>query len=356
MKNKLKHFRTLALCAMTTFLFAVNLAHAEVCFPEGCYTDNINHASTYAERYNQFIDEATKYLGDTSNLTGDFTFFYSNSAGHNGNVTDTFLNGVLIKRTCFNGEITSFTPSTCPNGAINKPECSICPAGSNMVNNKCVCANGATGAQCNICPAGQVMQNNLCVCANGATNPTACSICPAGSNMLNGTCTCGNSADVFAQCNSCKSGQVFNNNGQCVDGCSTTNVCGQTIQGFMNNGTCELATGPGVNPNNSCIIDFNVTTNTVNPNGSVEFSWSLANLPKGVSSKCGFVDLTTPTPRPIPGLQNLDPNIDRIRINNVQSTTRFCLVCQYFNLLQNNTLLGEAVKHQWVRVIKVNEN
>jgi hypothetical protein len=174
--------------------------------------------------------------------------------------------------------------------------------------------------------------------------------------MVDGQCSCNNEADVFQQCNACKNGQVFNNNGKCVDGCSTTNACGQNIQGFMNNGVCELATGPGVNPNNSCILNFDVTTNTVNPNGSVEFSWTLANLPSNIRSVCGFVDLTTPTPRPIPGLQNLSPETDRVRINNVQATTRFCLVCQFYNLLNNNALLGEGVKHQWVRVIKVNEN
>jgi hypothetical protein len=174
--------------------------------------------------------------------------------------------------------------------------------------------------------------------------------------MVSGTCTCSNGADVFQQCNACKTGQVFDKNGQCKDACKTTNVCGQTVDGVMENGKCELNIAPGTNANDSCITTFNVTTNTVNPNGSVEFSWSMANLPSGVSSKCGFVDLTTPTPRPIPGLQNLDPATDRARINNVQATTRFCLVCQYYNLLNNNALLGEAVKHQWVRVIKVNEN
>jgi hypothetical protein len=124
----------------------------------------------------------------------------------------------------------------------------------------------------------------------------------------------------------------------------------------LNNGKCEIATINGANPNDSCILNFDVTTNTVNPNGSVEFSWSFPPLPSGLSRKCSFVDYTTPTPRPVPGLQNLDPNLDRVRINNVQATTRFCLVCQFYNLLNNNSLLGESVKHQWIRVIKVGEN
>ena len=243
----------------------------------------------------------------------------------------------------------------CSNGAVNPPACNQCGNGSTWNGTGCTCNNLASNApECNICPSGLVMQNNQCVCANGALNPMACNQCPIGSNMTNGVCTCNNNADVFAQCNACKSSQAFDKSGTCRDSCNTTNVCGQTITGFMNNGTCSLE---GVqNPNESCILDFNVTTNTVNPNGSVEFSWSLANLPSNIKSKCGFVDLTTSTPRPIPGLQNLDPNTDRVRINNVQSTTRFCLVCQYYNLLQNNALLGEAVKHQWVRVIKVGEN
>ena len=301
---------------LSNFVFAKSNCFGQYgCFPVPLYSSN--RAPYHLKYHNDAVKLLVSKLekGELKTENGFFTgMIITPETGYKY-----FFNKNIITHFICGNQHSFFYEETCSNGATDPPYCSI-------------------------------------ICENGATNHPTCTTCPAGSNMVNGQCTCSNSADVFAQCNSCKSGQVFNNNGQCVDGCSTTNVCGQTIQGFMNNGTCELATGPGVNPNNSCIIDFNVTTNTVNPNGSVEFSWSLANLPKGVSSKCGFVDLTTPTPRPIPGLQNLDPNIDRIRINNVQSTTRFCLVCQYFNLLQNNTLLGEAVKHQWVRVIKVNEN
>jgi hypothetical protein len=134
--------------------------------------------------------------------------------------------------------------------------------------------------------------------------------------------------------------------------CSVENVCGQTFNGNMCNGVCTAPVGS--NLNDSCITSFNITSDNVNPNGSVEFSWSIENKP-GVGSRCGFFDLTTPTARPIPGLQNLDPNTDRVRISNIQVTTRFCLVCQFYNLTTNATL-GDAAAHQWIRVIRIGEN
>lgn len=342
-------FKKIFLATFFSLFFAINFTNAEwqssnvFCYPTACI-------------------DLSREQGGSRNLVNTMPTleeFFKNLREHysHGGVSDSKdSQGRIIGIACGNGAGITVTYKGCANGATNEPTCNVCPAGANMVNGQCVCSNGATGSQCNICPAGQVMTNNLCVCANGATNPTACNICPAGSNMINGQCSCNNGADVFMQCNSCKNGQVMDNNGQCKDGCSTTNACGQTIQGFMNNGQCQLSTVAGADPNASCILNFNVTTNTVNPNGSVEFSWALAPLPNGVSSRCGFVDLTTPTPRPIPGLQDLNPQTDRIRINNVQATTRFCLVCQFYNLLQNNTLLGEAAKHQWVRVIRVGEN
>jgi hypothetical protein len=326
-------------------LMTYQVTNAEFCYPDGCVE--------YSNPWGSY---------PTSNYTSAVTLInelkagldkYHGAGGYGISKDDT---GQIVGLSCGNGVNLTYKSSLCKNLAVNAPTCNQCAAGATMTNNKCLCANGATGSSCNICPAGQVMQNNLCVCSNGATNPTACSICPSGSNMVSGQCTCNNNADVFQQCNSCKTGQAFDNNSQCKDGCSTTNACGQTITGFMNNGKCELSTINGADPNASCIVDFNVTTNTVNPNGSVEFSWSLANLPSNVKSRCGFVDLTTPTPRPIPGLQNLDPGTDRIRINNVQATTRFCLVCQFYNLLNSNSLLGEAARHSWVRVIRVGEN
>ena len=326
------------------------------CFPEGCmdidstkYTGG-GKVGNWQQAYDAYyaIAAAAKPGIDLKTFTGSIS-----DGSEHGN-TMTFVSGIMTNLTCNNGLMINFRPG-CQNGATNPPACNICPTGAAMLNNQCACANGATGSQCNICPAGQTMINNLCMCANGATNPTACNICPAGSNMISGMCTCTNNADVFTQCNSCRSGQVFDNAGICRDACDAINVCGQTKQGFMFNGQCVLSTTNGEDPNASCIVNFNVTTNRVNPNGSVEFSWSLANLPANIRSVCGFVDLTTPTPRPIPGLQNLSPETDRTRINNVQATTRFCLVCKFTNLL-TNTYLGEAAKHQWVRVIKVGEN
>jgi hypothetical protein len=394
-KNKI-----LLLIAIITISTSLTYAE-EKCYQDiGCFQLPKSRSDGYSI-YNGHFDEIISHVRNAVNsgqITIDpnkkFTGSFRTPGSHYGVMQ--FINGVVISYFCNNGWGVYYYLTACSNGANNSPDCNICdagadfvnnacqcksnglsaatnvcgcangaenfpqcnqcPSGSNMVNNQCVCTNGATGAQCNICPSGQVMQNNLCVCANGATNPPSCNTCPAGSNMVSGSCVCNNDADVFKQCNACKDGQVFNNSGKCVDGCSTTNACGQTITGFMNNGRCELSTGNGVDPNASCIVNFNVTSNTVNPNGSVEFSWTMAPLPSNIRSKCGFIDLTTPTPRPIPGLQNLDPSIDKVRINNVQATTRFCLVCQFYNLLNNNSLLGEAVKHQWVRVIRVGEN
>jgi glycosyltransferase involved in cell wall biosynthesis len=92
----------------------------------------------------------------------------------------------------------------------------------------------------------------------------------------------------------------------------------------------------------------------VDANGFVDFAWKVITRPNQ-GARCDFVDLTTPTPRPIPGLQNLDPTVDKARITNIQSTTRFCLICQFYNLTTNESL-GEAVAHQWIRIIQVGEN
>jgi len=197
------------------------------------------------------------------------------------------------------------------------------------------------------------MVNNRCevTCTNGATNPPACNTCPTGASMSNGACACLGGQTIASQCTACPSGQIMDQ-GSCREGCSVTNVCGQVINGTMSNGTCTA--GSGENINNRCITTFNVSADNINPNGFVDFSWKMADLPGGVGSRCGFVDLTTPTPRPIPGLQNLDPTRDSARISNVQTTTRFCLVCQFYSLLNSN-VLGDAVQHQWVRVIRIGE-
>jgi hypothetical protein len=192
-------------------------------------------------------------------------------------------------------------PAGCTNGATNPTACTTCPTGSTMVAGQCKCTNGANNAPaCNQCPAGLNMRNNICICANGATNPTACNQCPAGSSMVSGQCACSNGATPESNCLQCPAGKVMSA-GTCVTGCNLTNVCGQQSTGVLVNGVCSA--GDGTNINNSCITTFDTSSGSVNPNGSVEFSWKIADLQPNVKQTCGFVDLTTPTSRPIPGLQ-----------------------------------------------------
>lgn len=150
-----------------------------------------------------------------------------------------------------------------------------------------------------------------------------------------------------------------------VPSCTLTNVCGQTFAGGLcpvagsvpPRTTCNANNGTD-NINNSCIATFEVNSSNVNPNGAVDFSWSIVEK-AGVKPICGFVDLTTPTPRLIPGLQNLDTSVDRTRISNIQTTTRFCLVCKFYSVLAGGgtgELLGEGIAHQWIRVIRIGEN
>ena len=247
---------------------------------------------------------------------------------------------------------------TCNNGAGNPPSCSSCSAGSNMVNGQCICNNGASNApSCNTCAAGATLYNNLCVCANGATNMPSCNICPSGSTMQNGSCVCSNDAMPQSNCTQCPAGKAMSG-GKCLDACELTNVCGQKVEGVMVNGVCS--TTDNSDSNSSCITEFHFNVDSVNPNGSVEFSWSVVQpepTPETkIVSRCSFVDLTNPSyPRKIPGLQDLDPTVNSARISNIQNTTRFCLVCQFVNLI-SNTNLGNTAVHQWIRVIKVGEN
>jgi hypothetical protein len=132
--------------------------------------------------------------------------------------------------------------------------------------------------------------------------------------------------------------------------CSKANVCGQMFPGYQCPSGCSADNSY---TNNSCITQFEPSSTNVNPNGSVEFTWSLQNSTS--TAKCSFVDLTTPTPRPIPGLQDLNVLTDRSRITNIQASTRFCLVCGFYNSV-TGALLGEAVKHQWIRVQRIGEN
>ncbi len=311
-------------------------ARAEKCYPDGCVS-LWSHSETsewWVEHFKTFNELLTFFSGawGTGNATRD-------SAGN------------IIGMACGNGSNWQKI-NGCQNGATNYPACNQCPNNSQLTNNICVCSNGATPAsQCQSCPTGLSMYNNICGCANGATNPTACNICPAGANMVSGTCVCGNNASPQSNCSSCPSGLVMDAN-VCRPGCDMTNVCGQPVQGITVNNTCTPPTGSNIN--SSCIQNFNITASTINPNGSVEFSWTIPKI-AGVASRCGFVDLTTSTPRPIPGLQNLDATTDRTRISNIQNTTRFCLVCQFYKLL-DNAVLGEAAVHQWVRVLRIGEN
>ncbi len=213
----------------------------------------------------------------------------------------------------------------------------------------------------NCCYGAAIIANGTSQCGGACTGTTSSYF--VGSGGGGGNVTCQNHPTYGQPCtsapNACgtTSTGTYDTCGICsattpsVPSCSLTNACGQTVTGGMCNGVCTAA-GPG-NMNDSCISTFNVTTDRVNPNGSVEFSWDIVETP-GVGSRCGFVDLTTPTPRPIPGLQNLDPGTDRVRISNIQVTTRFCLVCQFYDLVSDATL-GDAAAHQWIRVIRIGE-
>ncbi len=335
-----------------TFIFIILSSTASaVCFPDGCVT--VSPKSPAGESgYKYFYYQAIEVLNRTS-LAGFSGTVNVREASHGHPTTLTIVNGIITGGVCANGDSYPFyvTPA-CSNGANNPPACNVCPAGSNMINGTCTCGNGASNpGACNMCPAGTSLVNNICSCTNGATNPTQCNMCPVGSNMVNNQCVCSNGATPQSSCLACPSGKIMHNN-ICEDSCSMTNVCGQNVQGVMINGKCS--TVDNSNANASCITTFNVSSDNVAPNGSVEFIWKIAQVP-GIGSRCGFVDLTTPTPRPIPGLQNLDSNTDRIRINNIQTTTRFCLVCQFYTLVDNATL-GDAVVHQWIRVIRIGES
>lgn len=349
MKKKIKF-----ILLVTLFLVNSNYLFAQTCDDMGCVTDNyddVEVAKGFTAYYNQIVSEATAWLGrNTSDLTGT----YVGDSGYDGLVTYVFSNGVLVSRSCQNGRVNTFTLNRCTNGAKNPPTCNSCSSGSTWNGSSCSCNNKATDAPgCTICPAGLSMYNNLCVCANGATNPNACDVCPSAAKMDGGQCICPNKATPQSNCTECKVGDIMDG-GVCKTACSMTNVCGEKKQGVIENGVCSPVSDMRGSFNNSCITTFTVSGTNVNPNGSVDFSWKILPLRTGVRSACGFVDLTTPTPRPIPGLQNLDPNRDKARISNIQSTTRFCLVCQFYNT-SNNSSLGDAVAHQWIRVVRVGE-
>lgn len=264
------------------------------------------------------------------------------NAGHDPNdytacSTTIVCNGVAVTKTGKNLCGGGCTPDdsncpACPNGATNPPACNTFPG----------CPNGAINPPtCTQCSPEQGMCGGICRVESQILPTQVCTSCPVGMSLIDGHCerTCSNGATNYPACDNLS--------------CPTRNICGQTIPGTLVNGTC---TPNAADPNASCIIDFKSTTQpTVNPNGSIEFTWKIPNTP-GYKSLCGFVDLTTPTPRPIPGLQNLDSSVDRIRISNIQSTTRFCLVCQFYKLTDPLVSLGNTAVHQWVRVIRIGEN
>jgi hypothetical protein len=78
--------------------------------------------------------------------------------------------------------------------------------------------------------------------------------------------------------------------------------------------------------------------------------------------RCGFYDLSKGSQAdlskavPIPGLQNLDPNSESIRINNIQRNTNFCLICQFYKINDGTNAGSPAAIHQWVRVVQIGEN
>lgn len=220
--------------------------------------------------------------------------------------------------------------------------------------------NSADSAACtltvNCCYGGSVSATGQSLCGGTCTGTTpSCANHPTfGQACSTGNDACG--IPITGTYDSC---------GICVStsparpSCSITNVCGQTFSGVQCPTGCTASNGTS-DPNSSCIQNFNVTSGSINPNGSVEFSWNLAPSTT-TRATCGFVDLTTPDARPIPGLQNLDTNTDRVRISNIQASTRFCLVCQFYSLVNRPGVtvgqrLGEAASHQWVRIIRIGDN
>jgi hypothetical protein len=370
MKNKLSKIFIIA-----TMLVTVSIANSAstFCYPGGCINlTNTANLSSYLPSFTTSADFAnflSQYIQNTN------TLFTLSSAGFT-NLTTQITNPNQNTNNCSTQTTSNGQITTVDVGQLlkergftgNGPKGEGCNAGYGWY--KGVCDVAGLGPAIDYTTQSK-WTKRMCQFRDGATQPNwgdpSCSSC--GDVLLtvrcgpktNTTTQCGqctNGATDYPTCATCPTGQNMSN-GQCVGTCDTRNtctmknVCGQSINGYMCNGTCTPP--PGIsNINNSCITNFKVSTDNVNPNGFVDFSWKIADLNPNVTSKCGFVDLTTPTPRPIPGLQNLDPSVDRARINNIQTTTRFCLVCQFINLLTNNEV-GNAVVHQWIRVIKIGE-
>jgi hypothetical protein len=215
--------------------------------------------------------------------------------------------------------------ATCPSGTVAGPNGTCAPG---------ICTNGATNfPACN---------NNICT--NGAVNAPACNVCSSTSFYYN-------TASRSCVPNECAPGNRPSNYGATCSG--GTNACGQGSTGTIKcDGTCSVSVNTN---NNTCITGFNVNTSSVIPNGSAEFSWKTVGDPKDVL--CSFYDRSrvargsNDKGTPIQGLQNLPIGTDRLRINNIQRTTEFCLYCAY-----QSDVTTPAAAHQWVRVIRIGEN
>ncbi len=192
------------------------------------------------------------------------------------------------------------------------------------------------------------ISNNIYAAQTGWYRADAATIHPNYGLLCTNSNGCGQTAtstyDVFGVCPAIP---------PAVTPCNATNACGENYTGYICDGVCNAGGGPNA-IHNSCIRDFRPTSDNIAPNGSVEFSWETTNASS--TARCSFVDLTAPVPRPIPGLQDLDVSTDKIRITNIQTTTRFCLVCKFYSLIDPSLLIGEAAKHQWIRVQRVGEN
>ena len=161
---------------------------------------------------------------------------------------------------------------------------------------------------------------------------------------------------------------VYNEDGVCTatvvnnpTTCSVTNACGQVRTGYNCPAGCTLNGSPLSAVSNDTCITLTPSTTSVPPGGSVNFTWRVTPLNPGIGRKCGFTDLSKPVGpnglgTPIPGLQDLDPAKESARINNIQTNTRFCLVCTFYNISNGSAVGLPAAIHQWIRVIRIGES
>jgi hypothetical protein len=144
------------------------------------------------------------------------------------------------------------------------------------------------------CGAAIPSSDKCTFCINGATDAPTCKACQNGLTYYNRKCVQG--CTTTDPCNASTTISGYLENGQCIPinpatnndypGCNTTNVCGKTARGYQCPSGCVVNSN-GNNINASCITTFNVTSQSVNPNGSVEFSWKIADLPIALAVKTG---------------------------------------------------------------------